>query len=795
MKNKKKLLLIWVIILVALFSFKSASGQVIVGGDGDLIPTGPHAAMKIENVEGGFHIASDTSSVPDWIKTNSAVYQTSDSKLYRFSAGTWIEIATGGGGGTDDQTLSFINPNISIEDGNSVDISAIDTKNNQSETAANVSAEWPNLDTDSTDDFDGDFTSLSNIPSGLSDGDDVGASSSGAQYLINVSDGSNGLEASTWSITPAEGFSSLTTSDASMTIGGGSASLSLSGANGSSFTNNTSGNLSFTNNAGNILINGTTTLIEGSDVAGWDQNVADDFDGAFSNLSGIPSGLSDGDDIGYQDNSVITANDGSLGSIAGYAFTNGGSDLGWYLGSGDNRWSFQAGGLEILNISEDGITLVNGTIDDASNIESTASGNLTSTNVQSALEELQGDIDGMGGDNNDFVTSGSLLGTDLTLTIPNQTNPVIDLSGLQDGTGTDDQNASEVTVSPAVNGETDVQASLEDHETRINALAGGGATQLSELSDVNTSTATNRNVLVADGVDFESRALVEADISDLQSYLTTEANDLGAAVTWANVPDGNITQSSVTQHQTALSITESQISDLSHTVDTQRSEEEIEDFVGGMVTGNTEALIAVTYDDAGNSLDFVVDNDLSNYDNGTSGFISSEANNLSTVTWVNVPDVNITESSVTQHESALTITESQISDLGTYLTDVVNDATPQLGGNLDGQDNNISNSNFIPRNNALTSGSTLTPNADYLYNTVTLAEITTVNAPTGGVDLQQFCMRIHSTSAYAITWNAIYQTMGNTLPTTTVANKTIYVYFTKNDVTSTFDLTGVQTQD
>jgi hypothetical protein len=47
-------------------------------------------------------------------------------------------------------------------------------------------------------------------------------------------------------------------------------------------------------------------------------------------------------------------------------------------------------------------------------------------------------------------------------------------------------------------------------------------------------------------------------------YLTsfTETNDLTAAVTWANVPDANITQSSVTQHQAALSVTESQISDL-----------------------------------------------------------------------------------------------------------------------------------------------------------------------------------------------------------------------------------------
>lgn len=45
-----------------------------------------------------------------------------------------------------------------------------------------------------------------------------------------------------------------------------------------------------------------------------------------------------------------------------------------------------------------------------------------------------------------------------------------------------------------------------------------GATELSGLSDVNTSTPTNRNVLIADGTDFESRALTEADISDLGTY-------------------------------------------------------------------------------------------------------------------------------------------------------------------------------------------------------------------------------------------------------------------------------------
>jgi len=151
-----------------------------------------------------------------------------------------------------------------------------------------------------------------------------------------------------------------------------------------------------------------------------------------------------------------------------------------------------------------------------------------------------------------------------------------------------------------------------------------------------------------------------------------ELNDLTASVTWANVPDANITESSVTQHQAALSITESQISDLQ-----------------SYLTSFTET------------------NDLT-----------------AAVTWANVPDANITQSSVTQHQAALSITESQISDLDHYTDadvdthlntgtatssqvlswtgtdydwvdaasgggDLVDDTTPQLGGDLDTNGNNI----------------------------------------------------------------------------------------------------------
>lgn len=52
------------------------------------------------------------------------------------------------------------------------------------------------------------------------------------------------------------------------------------------------------------------------------------------------------------------------------------------------------------------------------------------------------------------------------------------------------------------------------------------------------------------------------------------------------------------------------------------NDESIEDIVGAMVSGNTETLISVTYDDGNGKLDFAVEPDLSLYDNSTSQFIT-----------------------------------------------------------------------------------------------------------------------------------------------------------------------------
>lgn len=64
--------------------------------------------------------------------------------------------------------------------------------------------------------------------------------------------------------------------------------------------------------------------------------------------------------------------------------------------------------------------------------------------------------------------------------------------------------------------------------------------------------------------------------------------------------------------------------------DAQLTQEQVEDFAGGMVTGNTETLITVTYQDGDGTIDFEVEPNLSNYTNDA-GFITGPAYSFSEI--------------------------------------------------------------------------------------------------------------------------------------------------------------------
>ena len=208
--------------------------------------------------------------------------------------------------------------------------------------------------------------------------------------------------------------------------------------------------------------------------------------------------------------------------------------------------------------------------------------------------------------------SGALLAVNNLSDLNNVTSARTNLGV---GIGTDVQAYSSVLANTTASFTTADETKLDGIEA--NATADQTAQEIATAIDADvTAEATLKTALglgtaaYTASTDYATAAQGALADSALQSF--TETNDLSSAVTWANVPDANITQSSVTQHQAALSVTESQISDLQ-------------------------------------------------------SYLTAETNDLTAaVTWANVPDANITQSSVTQHQAALSITESQISDFGTY---------------------------------------------------------------------------------------------------------------------------------
>lgn len=189
-----------------------------------------------------------------------------------------------------------------------------------------------------------------------------------------------------------------------------------------------------------------------------------------------------------------------------------------------------------------------------------------------------------------------------------------------------------------------------------------------------------------------------ADQTDLQSALDGKAasshSHAASDITSGTFADARIAESNVTQHQAALSITESQISDFGsyQPLDTQ-----LTSVAGLSYTGNALKVVRVNAGETGfelatvsggggaTELNDLTDVTLTSLGDGellvsASGvFINqtlaeagiaaaSHSHAASDITSGTFDNARIAQSNVTQHQAALSITESQISDFGTYLT-------------------------------------------------------------------------------------------------------------------------------
>lgn len=149
-----------------------------------------------------------------------------------------------------------------------------------------------------------------------------------------------------------------------------------------------------------------------------------------------------------------------------------------------------------------------------------------------------------------------------------------------------------------------------------------------------------------------------ATYDDVANTLTLSVDALDASdITTGTFADARIAESNVTQHQAALSITESQISDLAHYTTS--------DFNTDFAASNLQALSNVTITSVTN--DEVLAWSGTAWINQTAAeaglATDTHVHDTSDVTTGTFANARISEASVTQHQAALTITESQISDL------------------------------------------------------------------------------------------------------------------------------------
>lgn len=109
-------------------------------------------------------------------------------------------------------------------------------------------------------------------------------------------------------------------------------------------------------------------------------------------------------------------------------------------------------------------------------------------------------------------------------------------------------------------------------------------------------------------------------------------------------------------------------------------------------------------------------------------------------------------------------------------------------------------SELMPSVQSLTNISTVTPNGnpagDDAVVITALAANLTIAAPTGSpVQMKPLIFRIRDNGTVrTLTWNAIYRAVGVTLPTATVANRTLYVGFLYNATELTWDCVLVRQQ-
>lgn len=173
--------------------------------------------------------------------------------------------------------------------------------------------------------------------------------------------------------------------------------------------------------------------------------------------------------------------------------------------------------------------------------------------------------------------------------------------------------------------DTSVNASLDLADSALQS--GDNISELTNDAGYITATLTNEQVqdIVGNMLTGNTETLITVTYQDIDGTIDFVVDNNLA--NYDNTTSGFITASS-TSTLTNKSGNISQWTNDSGYITATLTNEQVQDIVGGMVSGNTETLITVTYQDSDGTIDFVVDNDLANYSNATSAFIDTAGSGL-----------------------------------------------------------------------------------------------------------------------------------------------------------------------
>ena len=162
--------------------------------------------------------------------------------------------------------------------------------------------------------------------------------------------------------------------------------------------------------------------------------------------------------------------------------------------------------------------------------------------------------------------------------------------------------------------------------------------------------------------------------------------------------------------------------------------ERIQDIAGAMFTSNTETLITATYEDSDGTIDLVVDNDLANYSNTTSAFITASSSDTLTNKVIN--GSQLVDASVSSDKLTGSVANAKLANDGVTIgsTDVsLGDTITALAAMTQ-----IAVDNLTINGNSITSTDsngniTLDPNGSGTVD-VNSSKITSVSLPTAATD-------------------------------------------------------------